>query len=53
MEKRTTDHPLTMMVREHHQLRRQEFEQTPGNSGGEESPECCNPWGHKKPDMIQ
>ena len=28
-----------------------EFEQTPGDSEGEESLACCSPWGHKELDM--
>ena len=33
-----------MMVRQHHQLNRHEFEQTPGGSGGQRSLACCSPW---------
>ena len=29
-----------------------EFEQTLGDSEGQGSLECCNPWGHKKSDMT-
>ena len=29
-----------------------EFEQTPGESGGEGSLECCSPWGCKELDMT-
>ena len=31
----------------------QEFEQTPGDSEGEGSLVCCNPWGHKELDMTE
>jgi len=33
------------MVREHHLLHGYEFEQTPGDSGGQGSLVCCSPWG--------
>ena len=33
------------MVGWHHQLN--EFEQTPGDSKGQGSPECCSSWGHR------
>ena len=29
-----------------------EFEQSPGDGEGQESLECCNPWGHKESDMT-
>ena len=32
---------------------RHEFEQTPGDSGGERSLACCTPWGRKKSDTTQ
>ena len=32
----------------HHQLNEHKFEQTPGDSEGQESLACCNPWGHKE-----
>ena len=32
------------MVRKHHQINGQEFEQTLGESGGERSLACCSPW---------
>ena len=38
------------MVRQHHQLNEHEFEQTPGDSGGERSLVC--PWGYKKLDTT-
>ena len=40
------------MVGWHHQLSGHEFEQTPGDSEGQGSLACCNPWGHKKLDMT-
>ena len=36
----------------HHQLNELEFEQTPGNSKGQESLACYSPWGHKGSDMT-
>ena len=33
------------MVRKHHRLSGCEFEQTPGDSGGQRSLVCCSPWG--------
>ena len=35
------------MVGWHHQLHGHEFEQTPGDSKGQESLVCCSPWGHR------
>ena len=35
------------MVRQHYQLSGHEFEKTPGDSGGQRSLACCNPWGCK------
>ena len=32
----------------HHRFNRDEFQQTPGNSGGQGSLACCSPWGHKE-----
>ena len=40
------------MVRQHHQLNAYEFEQLPGDSGGQRSLACCSPWGHKESDMT-
>ena len=41
------------MVGRHHQLSGWEFEQTPGDSEGQESLACCcSPWGHKELDRI-
>ena len=35
------------MVRQHHQLNRHEFEQTPRDSEGQGSLVCCSPWGSR------
>ena len=40
------------MVRYHHQLHGHEFEQTPGDSGGQRNLTCCSPWGRKDSDMT-
>ena len=40
------------MVGWHHELNGHEFEQTPGDSEGEGSLMCCNPWGGKELDMT-
>ena len=39
-------------VRWHHRLSEHEFEQTPGDSGGQRSLVCCSPWNHKKSDTA-
>ena len=36
----------------HHQLNGHEFEQTPGDSGGQRSLGYCSPWGNKELDMT-
>ena len=36
------------MLRYHHQLNRHEFEQTLGDSVGQESLTCCSPWSLKE-----
>ena len=41
------------MVRQHHQLKGHEFEQTPGDNERQGSLVCCNPWGHKESDTTQ
>ena len=41
------------MVRQHHGLIGHEFEQTPGDSEGQESLAWGSPWGCKELDMIQ
>ena len=40
------------MVKQHHRLDGHEFEQTPGDSGGQRSLVCCSPWGRKESDMT-
>ena len=41
------------MVGSHHRFDGHEFEQTPGDSKGQESLMCCSPWGHKELDTTQ
>ena len=36
------------MVGWHHRLHGHEFEQTPGDSGGQGSLVCCSPWGSER-----
>ena len=36
------------MVRQHHQLKGRELEQTPGDSGRLRSLACCGPWGQEE-----
>ena len=48
-EKGTTEDE---MVRYHRWLNGHEFEQTPGDSGGQRSLVCCNPQGTKESDTI-
>ena len=36
------------MVGWHHWLNGREFEQTPGDSEGQDSLACCSPWGHRE-----
>ena len=40
------------MVGWHHQLNRHEFEQTPGDSEGQETLVCHSSWGHKEQDTT-
>ena len=40
------------MVGWHHWLNRHEFEQTPRDGEGQESLQCCSPWGHRKLDTT-
>ena len=40
------------MERQHHRLRGHEFEQTPGDGGGQGSLVCCSPWGRKELDTT-
>jgi len=49
-EKGTTEDE---MIGWHHWLNWHEFEQAPGDSGGQGSLVCCSPWGHKESDTIQ
>ena len=49
-EKGTTEDE---MVGWHHRLNGHEFEQTPGESEGQESLACCSPWGHKELDTTE
>ena len=37
----------------HHQLNGHEFEQTLGDSEGQESLVCCSSWGHKESDTTE
>ena len=48
-EKGVTEHQV---VGCHHQFNGYEFKQTPGDGEGQESLECCSPWGHKESDMT-
>ena len=41
------------MVGWHHRLNGHEFEQTPGDSEGQESLACCSPWGRKESYTIE
>ena len=41
------------MVGWDHWLNAHEFEQAPGDGDGQESLECCSPWGHKESDMTE
>ena len=38
------------MIREHDRLNGYELEQTPGDTGGQESLACCSPLDHKELD---
>ena len=40
------------MVGRHHCLNGHEFEQTPGDSGGQWNLVCCSPWGRKESDTT-
>ena len=37
----------------HHCLNGHEFEQTLGDSKGQEILACCSPWGHRELDMTE
>ena len=41
------------MVKQHHRFNGHDFEQTPGDSGGQGSLECCSLWGRKESDMTE
>ena len=41
------------MVRQHCQLNGREFQQTPGERGGQRSLGRYGPWGHEEPDTTQ
>ena len=41
------------MVEQHHRHNEHEFEQTPGDGGGQGSLACCSPWGRKELDMTE
>ena len=43
---------MTKLVRQHHQLNVHEFEQTPGDSGGQRSLACYNLWDLKQSNMT-
>ena len=40
------------MVRWHHRFNGHEFEQTPGDSKGQENLACFSPWGHKGSNVM-
>ena len=41
------------MVAWHHRFNGHEFEQTPGDTEGQGSLECCSPWDHRDLDMTE
>ena len=41
------------MVGWHHRLNGHEFEQTPGDSGGQGGLACCSPWGCKESNTTE
>ena len=41
-----------VMVGWHYQLNGHEFEQTPGDSGGQRNLACCRPWSHKESELT-
>ena len=45
--------PEDGMIGWHHRLNGHEFEQTPGESEGQGSLECCSPWDCKELDMSE
>ena len=44
---------ITYCLRSYHWLDGHEFEQTPGDSEGQESLACCSTWGRKQSDMTE
>ena len=44
--------PEDEMVRQHHRLDGNEFEQIPWESGGQGRQACCSPWSHKELDTT-
>ena len=44
---------MNEMIGWHHQLKGLEFEQTLGDSEGQESLACCSPWGCKESDTTK
>ena len=40
------------LIEWHHCLNGREFEETQGDSNGQKSQVCCNPWGHKESNMT-
>ena len=49
-EKGTTEDKI---VKWHHWFNGHEFEQSPGDNGGQGSLVCCSPWGHKESDRTE
>ena len=49
---RRGQHRMNEMVRYHHRLSGHEFEQIPGDSGGQRSLACYSLWGHKELDTT-
>ena len=41
------------MAEWHHQLKRHELEQAPGDGDGQGSLTCCSPWGRKELDTTE
>ena len=41
------------MVGWHHRRDGHEYEQAPGDSGGQGGLACCSPWGHRKSDTTE
>ena len=49
-EKRAAENEV--VGKHHHWLSGRESEQTPGESGGQQSLVCCSPWGRKESDTT-